>query len=78
MRAFLVVEVGLIAYQAASVEAVDDLSLIDRLLFQRSPESPYEDVVQEAPLAIHRDVLARSRNRSVQSKDVNCDPWTPF
>ncbi|WP_146036552.1 hypothetical protein [Pseudotabrizicola formosa] len=37
-----------------------------------------EDVVQIAGFAVHRDLDFARFSRSVQSKDVNCEPWSVF
>ena len=51
---------------------------IDTFKIQR-PQEPFdEDVVEDAAFAIHRDAHVRRRNLSVQAKDVNWVPWTPF
>lgn len=47
---------------------------VDALISQRPPQALDENVVEEAPFPFHRDTCADRFSRSVQAKDVNCEP----
>ena len=59
MGAFLVVKVDPVSDHAAGVEAVGNLGQVDRLLFQRPPETLDEDVVHTVLAPVHRYSDAR-------------------
>ena len=49
---------------------------IDALMFQGPPKEFDEDVVEAALFPVHRAPGADPFSRSVQAKDVNCEPWS--